>query len=153
MIAILFLVAVLASADAQNCNVLVSREVVRSDRNDVVPPANASDPVIFTCTALTGDRRGYAAATAYIAGFLMDYRCKVPDGWELSEGLRQASEKEATLYIADVEEGVCSDCVRRPSGDTGEPTGHCQREMPHDSVTCSSDVKIETAKQKIMLDG
>ena len=130
MIAILVLVVAFLASVAGQCNELVSRDDVRARWNALMPlePVNSSNPVIFSCTAFTNDRSRYAAATAYIAHHLLDYRCTESDGWEAIADAEEVNE----VYILDIEDGMCSDCVANSRDFPGGPDiRHCQRESLH----------------------
>lgn len=122
---VILLVAFCASAAGQDCGQLVSRDTVRMDRNQpgLMSQASPSDSVIFSCTAETANRDAYAAATAYIAGYLLDYRCTDPVGWE-QIGLDNVTE----IHDRDIPDGTCSACVVVVPGTSTTPSGHCQRE-------------------------
>lgn len=140
MIVILVLVAFCAFAAGQDldCSQLVSRGRVRSDRAPFMPAASASDPVIFSCTAQTANRSAYAAATAYLAGYLLDYRCMDPDGWEPIAGADRVNE----VHERDIPADSCSACVANVPGTSTTPAGHCQRESglagPKGHATCTN---------------
>ena len=122
VVALIF-VALCASAAGQDCSQLIFRSTVRTNRNQRSPQAPEGDSVVFSCTAQTASRDTYVAATAYIAGYLLDYQCTSPDGWEII-GTVNTSE----VHVRDVPDGTCQACVVNAPDTSTTSTGHCQRE-------------------------
>ena len=127
MIAVVVFLAVFASAAGQACNELLSKSTVGTDLGNSFPiyRGNTEVPVYYSCITRTSNQSVFVAITAYVEGFLLDYRCIEPDGWEATDNPVNVT----GIYMTDrdIESGKCSDCLTKSRGLS---SGHCQSELP-----------------------
>ena len=140
MIAVVVFVTVFASAAGQQaCNELLPKNMVNTDLGNFVSiyQGNTEVPVYYSCITLSSNQSGFVAITAYVEGYLFDYRCREPGVWD-----RLDPENVTGIYMTerDIEPGKCSDCLTKSSGLS---SGHCQSELTVNRP-CSSSVKVET---------
>ncbi len=127
MIAVVVFVAVFASAAGQQaCNERLPKNMVNTDLGNFVSiyQGNTEVPVYYSCITLSSNQSGFVAITAYVEGYLLDYRC-MGDGWEPTD----TPENVTGIFMTDrdIEPGKCSDCLTKSRGLSA---GHCQGELP-----------------------